>query len=246
MLVAFLWGLFATSSLVMGGILASWINLSKRVLGGIMAFGAGALISAVAYELTYEAIKMGKGTGFPAYGFLAGAATFFLSDFLIEKMGAKGRKDMDASHQSNLVVPMVLAIILDGIPESIVIGLGMFEGGGTVSLSMMVAVFISNLPESIAGTSGMKAGGWGRGKILILWLIIAVVCGAATLAGYSLFVGVDVKWLSFIQAFAGGAILLMLANTMIPEAYEHGGKLSGVFTVLGFAASVMVVVLENF
>lgn len=246
MLNAFLWGLFATSSLVIGGIIASRFTISKRLLGVIMAFGAGALISAVAYELTFSAVKMATGSGFPAYGFFAGAFTFYISDFLIGKLGAKNRKSLDATHGSELVVPMVLAIILDGVPESIVIGLGMFEGGGHVSMSMLVAVFISNLPEAIAGTSGMKSGGWGRGKIFLLWMIIAVVCGASSVAGYALFTDVDVRWLSFIQAFAGGAILLMLANTMIPEAYKHGGKLSGLFTVIGFAISVAVVVIENY
>lgn len=244
MLTAFLWGFLATSSLIIGGLLASWFSLSKRSLGIIMAFGAGALISAVAFELTFEAIKLAKDTYFAASGFFTGAFTFFISDLLIEKMGAKDRKAINASHQSNLVIPMVLAIILDGVPESIIIGLGIFEEG-SVSLAMMVAVFISNLPEAIAGTSGMKAGGWSRKKILMLWFIIALVCAVATVAGFSLFSGATDNWLSFIQAFAGGAILMMLANTMIPEAYEHGGKLAGVFTVLGFAVSVLVVVLEN-
>jgi ZIP family zinc transporter len=152
--------------------------------------------------------------------------------------------DVNAVHSSNLVVPMVLAIILDGIPESIVIGLGIFEAG-KVSLAMLAAVFISNLPEAIAGSSGMKAAGWSRPKIQFLWLIIALICATSTMAGFALFSGASDQWLSFIQAFAGGAILMMLANTMIPESYEHGGKLAGVFTVLGFAISVLVVVLEN-
>ncbi len=244
MLNAFLYGLLATSSLLIGGMIASRFNLGNRTLGVIMAFGAGALISAVTYELVYEAIKMGKGTGFPAFGFFAGALTFFLSDKLIEKFGAKGRGDLEASHSSKLIVPMVLAIILDGIPESIVIGLGIFEGG-KVSLAMLVAVFISNLPEAIAGTTGMKAGGWRRGKIQLLWLIITLVCAGASVVGFSLFSQASIEWLSFIQAFAGGAILMMLANSMMPESFEHGGKLAGVFTVLGFAISVAVVVLEN-
>ncbi len=244
MLNAFLWGLLATSSLILGGILATRISFSKKALGIIMAFGAGTLISAISYELIYEAIKMGKGTGFPALGLFAGAFTFFFSDKFIEKIGAGGRKNIGASHQSNLVIPMVLAIILDGVPESIVIGLGIFEGG-TVSMAMLVAVFISNLPEAIAGTTGMVAGGWGRTKIILLWFFIALVCAVSTIAGFSLFSTLSVTWLSFIQAFAGGAILVMLSNTMIPEAYEHGGKLAGIFTVLGFAVAVTVVVLEH-
>ncbi len=139
---------------------------------------------------------------------------------------------------------MVLAIILDSVPESIVIGLGL-SSEGTISLAMLVAVFISNLPESIAGSTGMKASGWSRKKIFLLWFFIAILCSFATLAGYSLFSNASDQWLSFIQAFAGGAILMMLTNSMIPEAYEHGGKLAGVFTVLGFFVSVCMIIVEK-
>jgi zinc transporter, ZIP family len=240
---AFLWGLLATSSLILGGIIATRLSISKKVLGIIMAFGAGTLISAVSYELIYEAVKLARGSGFPAFGIFAGALTFFFSEKLIDKMG-KDKPAENKGSQSGLLVPMVLAIILDGIPESIVIGLGIFESG-TVSLAMLVAVFISNLPEAIAGTTGMKAAGWNRGKIALLWIIIAVVCALATIAGYSLFSKASTKWLSFIQAFAGGAILIMLANSMIPESYERGGKIAGLFTILGFSSAVLVIILEN-
>jgi ZIP family zinc transporter len=244
MLSAFVWGLIAASSLVVGGLLGSWKTVEKRSLGVIMAFGAGVLISAVAYELVFEAVQLAKLTGFPTMGFFAGAFTFFFADRLIGAMGGSQRKAVTATHQSNLVVPLVLAIILDGIPESVVIGLGILKGGA-VSLAMLVAVLISNLPEAVACTAGMRSGGWSRTKILLLWLVIAVVCGGASAAGYGLLGGLSPHWLAFVQTFAGGAILMMLANTMIPEAYDHGGKLAGVFLVLGFAVSVWVVVLER-
>jgi len=121
---AFLWGLVATSSLVVGGIIAARFSLGKRTLGIIMAFGAGTLISAVSYELIFEAVKLAKGTGFPAFGLFAGAFTFYICEWLIEKLGAKNHMEIEASHTSSLVIPMILAIILDGVPESIVIGLG--------------------------------------------------------------------------------------------------------------------------
>lgn len=241
---AFLWGLLAASSLVIGGLLALWFTPSKRMLGIIMAFGAGVLLSAVSYELVFESIQMAKGSGFPTMGFILGAFIFFISDELIGKMGGKQRKSITAAHQSSLVVPLVLAIILDGIPESVVIGLGILEGG-SVSLGMLVAVFISNMPEAITGTSGMKSGGWAGKKIITLWASIALVCAFASAGGYLFLSGVSPQWLSFINAFAGGAILMMLANTMIPEAYEHGGKFAGVFTILGFVVSVWVIVLEH-
>ena len=244
MVSAFIWGLLATSSLILGGIIAIRFTLSNRIIGIIMGFGAGTLISAISYELVFEAVKMGKGTGFPAFGLFVGAATFFFSDKLVGNFGTGHRLKVGAAKSSGLVIPMVLAIILDGVPESIVLGLGLFEGG-KVSLAMLVAIFISNLPEAIAGSSGMKEGGWSRRKIVLLWVTIALLCALSTVAGFALFSGASKEWLSFIQAFAGGAILMMLANSMIPEAYEHGGKLAGVFTVLGFFVSVCVVVFEN-
>ena len=244
MLSAFFWGLVAASSLILGGVLGSWLTLSKRTLGIIMAFGAGVLISAVAYELVFEAVRLAKLSGFPTMGFTLGAVTFFAAEMLISKIGDAHGETTNTGHHSTLVVPLVLAIILDGVPESVVIGLGILKGGA-VSVGMLVAVFISNLPEAIAATSGMKSGGWSRTKILSLWVLIVLICAVASLAGYALFGGLSPNWLSFVNAFAGGAILMMLANTMMPEAYEHGGKLAGVFTVLGFAVSVWVIVLEH-
>lgn len=245
MLHAFFIGLLATSSLLIGGVIASRFSLSKKAIGIIMGFGAGTLISAISYELIFEAVRSARGSGFAAYGFFAGAFTFFFAERLIGQFAAGNKKDGKAAGHSNLIIPMVLAIILDGIPESIVLGLGMFEAG-TVSLAMLVAVFISNLPEAIAGSSGMKESGWSKKKIILLWLFIAGFCALATIAGFTLFTNTSHEWLSFIHAFAGGAILMMLANSMIPEAYEHGGKLAGVFTVLGFFVSVSIVVFENF
>ena len=241
---AFLWGLLAASSLVLGGLLASWVPLRKRTLGVILAFGAGVLLSATAYELVFEAVRLAKGSGFPALGFFGGAATFFLADQLIDRLGDGQANADNAAGQSTLVVPLVLGATLDGIPESVVIGLGLV-GGGTVSLAMLVAVFMSNLPEAAAGTAGMRSSGWSRTKIFLLWAAIALVCALASAAGYALLGNLSRFWLSSVQAFAGGAILMMLANSMIPEAYEHGGKLAGVFTVLGFAVSVLVIVFEH-
>src|SRR5215470_11540271 len=244
MFKAFAWGLIATSSLAIGGLIGASVAISERWLGVIMGFGAGVLLSAVAYELVFESIKLAGGSAFPALGFFAGAMVFFLSDKVIGSFGAEDRKAINASHASNLVIPMILAIVLDGIPESLVIGLGILETGA-VSLAMLIAVFISNLPEAIAGTSGMVCGGWPRTRILTLWFSIALLCAVFTAVGYVGFEHVPDSWLGFVQAFAGGAILMMLANTMIPEAYEHGGKLAGVFTVLGFAASVGVILVER-
>jgi ZIP family zinc transporter len=243
MLNAFLWGFLATFSLFIGGLIGILFKIGKRPLGLIMAFGAGVLLSAVAYELVFKSIKSSLGSGASLIGILSGAITFFVVDLLISRMGASGRKNITGVHKENMALPIVLATVLDGIPETLVIGMSLLAGG-EVGIGMLVAVFISNLPEAIAGTSGMVAGAWKKGRILLLWLFIAVVCAFSSLAGYALLEDAGPGVISFIQTFAGGAILVMLTNTMIPEAYEHGGKLAGIFTVLGFTVAVSIAVLE--
>ena len=243
MINAFFWGFIATFSLFIGGLIGILFKIGKRSLGLIMAFGAGVLFSAVAYELVFKSIKASIGSGASLLGILSGAITFFLIDLLISKMGASGRKNIKGMHNENMALPIVLATILDGIPETLVIGLSLLAGG-EVGLGMLAAVFISNLPEAIAGTSGMVAGAWKKGRILLLWLLIAVVCAFSSLAGYALLENATPAIISFIQTFAAGAILVMLSNTMIPEAYEHGKKLAGIFTVLGFTVAISIAVLE--
>lgn len=243
MIIAFFWGFLATFSLFIGGLIGIMFKIGKRPLGLIMAFGSGVLLSAVAFELVFKSIKTSTGSGASLLGILSGAITFFLIDMLISKMGAAGRKEISGVHKENIALPIVLATILDGIPETLVIGMSLLAGG-EVGIGMLVAVFISNLPEAIAGTSGMLAGSWKKGRILLLWLLIAVVCAFSSLAGYALLENASPVVVSFIQTFAAGAILVMLSNTMIPEAYEHGKKLAGIFTVLGFAVAVSIAIIE--
>ncbi len=137
----------------------------------------------------------------------------------------------------------MLGTVLDGIPESIVIGLTIFEGGA-VGAAYLAAVFISNLPESIASTAGLASGGWKRSRILWMWIGIALISGLASLAGYGLFQDSSPGTVAFVLAFAGGAIITMLAETMMPEAYEHGGKFVGVMTTLGFATAFTIHLLD--
>jgi zinc transporter, ZIP family len=240
---SFMWGLIAASSLILGGLLTFWLKIQSHLLGLIMAFGSGVLISAVAFELVHEALERSGASEHTAYGLLAGAFTYFTGNFLIGRMGGHSRKKIGASHSSELGLPILLGIVLDGIPESIVIGVSLLNGG-IIGLSFLIAVFLSNLPESIAATSGLLAGGWGRLKITGLWLLVAVVCGLAALAGFALFRNASPSYIAFIQSFACGAILVMLADTMMPEALEHGGKLAGIITVLGFGLAVYISILQ--
>jgi zinc transporter, ZIP family len=240
---AFLWGLFAASSLVLGGALALLVRIPERVLGLVMAFGAGVLISAVAFELVEEAFETVAGTGSIGLGLAAGALTFFAGDEIIDRMGGDDRKSMRRAPGAGSALALVLGIALDGIPESAVIGLGLLEGMG-VSVAVIAAVFLSNLPEAIAASTGLKAGGWNPRRIMALWVFVALVSGLASLLGYALFDSAGPSALAFVLAFAAGAILTMLADTMVPEAYEHGGKLVGLLTTLGFGLAFFLTKLE--
>ena len=240
---AFGWGLLAASSLVIGALVAIWLNISLRAIGLIMGFGAGVLISAVAFDLVEEASEKSSGSGAVAIGVFAGCFVFFGGDWLISRLGGGDRKDATGDQQSGSALAIVLGTVLDGIPESMVIGLTIFEGGA-VGAAYLAAVFISNLPEAISSTTGLASGGWKKSRILWMWIAIAVISGLASLAGYGLFQDSSPATVAFVLAFAAGAILTMLADTMMPEAFEHGGKLVGVVTTLGFAVAYAIHTLD--
>jgi ZIP family zinc transporter len=240
---AFGWGIFAGSSLLLGGLIALRFTISGRLLGLVMAFGAGVLISAVAYELVGEAFDTSAGDGGVALGLFAGALTFFAGDTLIDRMGGADRKSSGGRQAAGASLAIVLGIVLDGIPETAVIGLSLLEGSG-VSVAVIAAVFLSNLPESIAATTGRAKSGWKPRRNLGLWGRVMAVCGLASLAGYALLEDASGRTLAIVLAFAGGAVLTMLADTMMPEAFEHSGRATGLATTLGFALAFAISSLE--
>ena len=240
---ALAWGLIAASSLVLGGILALRLPIGLRPLGLVMGFGAGVLISAVAYELVEDAFGTAGGSGAVALGLLAGAFTFYFGDLAIDRFGGEGRKSAAGGQEVGSALAIVLGTVLDGIPESIVLGLSLLGGGG-VSVAMLAAVFLSNLPEALSSTVGLSKSGWGRREILGLWVVVTIVSGISALAGYAFFDGAPVTTIAFVQAFAGGALLTMLADTMMPEAYRYGGTQVGLVTTLGFALAFFITTLE--
>jgi ZIP family zinc transporter len=243
MAASFGWGTLAASSLVIGAVVALAFRISLRAIGLIMGFGAGVLISAVSFDLVEEAVGKSSGDGWVAAGVFAGCGVFFGGDQLIDRMGGGGRKSAGGGQEGGSALSIVLGTVLDGVPESMVIGLTIFEGGA-VGAAYLAAVFISNLPEAISSTSGLVSSGWAKSRILWMWVAIALVSGLASLAGYGLFQDSSPGTVAFVLAFAAGAILTMLANTMMPEAFKHGGKLVGVVTTLGFAVAFTIHTLD--
>jgi ZIP family zinc transporter len=240
---AFAWGIVAGSSLVLGGVIALRISISRRLLGLIMAFGAGVLISAVAYELVHEAFETSAGDGEIALGLLSGSLVFFAGEVLIERLGAARQTSSSGSHAVQAGRALVLGIILDGIPESLVLGLTVLEAG-IVSAAFLVAVFLSNLPEAIAATAALSRAGRDATRIIRFWVLVAIGFGLTSLAGYALLNSASPQTVAIVLAFAGGAVLTMLANTMMPEALHYGGKLAGLFTTVGFALAFAISSLQ--
>ena len=236
------WGAVAASSLVIGALIALTRPVGRRPLGLIMAFGSGVLVSSVAYELVEEAVAVG-GQLPMALGLALGSIVFFLGDRAVDSLGAAGMGSVKGPAAPESGLPIVLGAALDGIPESVVLGLTL-SAGGAVSVAFLVAVFMSNLPEGIAGTAGLVTGGWRRGAILRLWVIVVGASAIAAFVGGTALADLSGGPYAFILGFAGGAILTMLADTLVPEAFEHAGKLAGLATTLGFGLAFGLTLLD--
>jgi zinc transporter, ZIP family len=227
MLEAGFWGLVGGSTLVLGAALALWLPIPRRVVALIMGFGAGALVSALAFDLTAEAFDEG-GAVATAVGLAAGGLTFFIGDSLIEsRMSGEGPPEANG-------LAIALGALLDGLPESFVLGASLVSGPG-VSVSFLVAVLLSNLPEGLAGARDLRQEGHSERWILGLWIGVAIASGISAAIGFLLLGSLTSEPLGIAKAFAAGAILTMLADTMFPEAYADGGKGVGLATLLGFA-----------
>jgi ZIP family zinc transporter len=238
MLEAAFWGLVAGSTLVIGALLALFLDVPRRLVAAAMGFGAGALISALTFDLTEEAFATG-GTRPVAIGLVAGAIAYFVGDRLIARMGQARASvnvdDPDAKPKTHGLA-IVLGALLDGVPESIVLGASLLSGVG-VSVSFLAAVAVSNLPEGLGGTRDLLEEGHSRGFVLGVWSLVALAASVAAAIGFLTFDTMRPETVAIIQAFAAGAILTMLADTMIPEATEQGGPAVGLVVVLGFAVA---------
>lgn len=231
-MLAGLSGLIAASTLLVGAGVAFLVRVPPAIVAAVMAFGAGVLIAALAYELVEEANSAGG--LFPTVsGFLAGAVLFVVADWLLSRSGGSHRKRASGSDGGGSGVAIAVGALIDGVPESIVLGLSVANGGG-LSLPIIAAIAISNVPEGLSSTSGMKADGRGPGYVFGVWGGIAAASTAAALLGYALLAGAGDEPIAFVTTVAAGGILAMVSNTMIPEAFQREKVLTGLFATVGF------------
>ena len=216
------WGTLAASSLVIGALLGLARPWPRRLVGLVLGFGAGALISAVSFELAEEGVKIAGGLPV-AIGLAAGAMTYFVAAGRVASMGGGAA--------------LALGAFLDGIPEQMVLGIGL-ASGEPVSLGLLAAIFVSNLPEAIGGATDMRRQMRGRRQVTRSWVAIAALCALATVAGYALADVTGGDFRAGINGLAAGALLVMLVDSMIPEATEQAGRATGLVTTLGFAVAM--------
>jgi ZIP family zinc transporter len=235
MAAAFAWGALGAAALLVGSVIAYQLAPSQRVIAVVMALGTGLLIGSVSFELIDEALKT-RTVAWVGLSVLVGAAVFTVGDWLLTRHGGGERKDAAGAQAEGSPLAIVLGSILDGIPESFVLGLTVLQGG--VSLSLLAGVALSNLPEGMSSSSGLKAAGWPRGRVVLMWSAVVLVSAISAAAGYVLLDPAS-RWTgALVQGFAAGALLAMLADTLLPEAYKVEGILTGPLVVARFAISL--------
>ena len=235
--LALLSGAIGGATLLIGAALAWFFRVPPKLTAAVSAFGAGVLISALAYELVAEAADDG-GLLPTVLGTLAGAIVFVGADALLSRAGAANRKSSSGSGGGGGAA-IAAGALIDGVPESIVLGLSVAQGGSAAAISVPIvaAVAISNLPEGLSSTAGMKADGRSVRYVFTVWGGIAAASAAAALVGFLVFATAPGAVVAFVTTVAAGAILAMISNTMIPEAFDRDNVLTGLYSVLGFVTA---------
>jgi ZIP family zinc transporter len=235
-----LWGLLAGGALVVGAAVAWFLRVPQRVVASVMAFGAGVLISALAFDLVDEAERTGGLTA-TTLGFLGGAVVYVAANVALARHGARHRKrsgTQQPSEEDQRGSGRAIAVgaLLDGVPESVVLGLSLL-GGGRIGTAVLAAIVVSNLPEGLSSSAGMKRNGRSARYVFGVWGGIAVISGVAGALGCLLLEGAAPAAIAVITAVAAGAILTMIADTMIPEAFESTHLYAGLLAAVGFLAA---------
>ena len=233
---ALLWGGLSSAALFLGQALAGPLAGRTKATGLLMGFGAGTLLSAVAYELVPQS-SLGNGLGVVCW-FVGGSLVYYVADRVLDQAGGDSRQDIDGATTGSSGLAMFLGALLDGLPEAFILGVGIALGEG-VSVAFVVAVFVSNIPQGTAGTIALLQSGTSQRRVAVMWGILSVASAVIAAVGFVVADSVPHQGV-YVQAFAAGAVLVMLANSMMPEAFEHGGRTVGLVTVQGYLVAAIL------
>jgi zinc transporter, ZIP family len=237
MIEAFLWGALGASALLVGALIAYTVTPSRTVMAITMALGTGLLIGSVSFELVDDALTNADVASVGLFT-LIGALVFTAGNWWIQRRGGAHRKDSAGAQAEGSPLAIVLGSVLDGIPESFVLGLTVLEGG--ISVSLLTGVLLSNFPEGLSSSAGLRIAGWARRRVLTMWLIVVAVSAVSAAAGYALLDPEGGRGAALIEAFAAGALLAMVTDTLLPEAFEVEGIYTGTLVTIGFAVSLIL------
>ncbi|MBA3491052.1 MAG: zinc permease [Rubrobacteraceae bacterium] len=232
MLNALLFGLVASSALVIGAVAGAYWTPPGPLLASALAFASGALITALAFDLFQESFDRG-GVWPSAIGLLFGAATFIVADMMLDRY-------IEGTGGGVSAFPLLAAVTLDGIPENMALGVSLLETTGSGTLTLLVAIFLSNLPEALGGAVGMRQQGRSSSFAIVVWSATAVVLALAVVIGNVAVSGAGEGLLAVLLSFAGGAVLASLADTLMPDAYREGGKWVAFATAAGFLLAFLI------
>jgi zinc transporter, ZIP family len=233
------YGALSVLPLIIGAYIGARYSIKAKFIGAIAGFGAGALIAALTFGLMEESFKLG-GFDNSIIGFIAGAVLFVIGDLIIIRIGGRGHKKF-YDVESSTGWGIVLGAMLDGIPESIALGIGMFLNP-SVGLLMLVAIFASNFPEAISSGYDLKRINKPLREIMMTWLVVTLIGFIFVILGYTIFSGFSPSVVATLESLAAGAILAMLASTMMPEAFKESGASVSLLTVSGF---ILIFVLSK-
>jgi zinc transporter, ZIP family len=234
---AFRWGALGASALLVGALVAYVATPGPKVIAVVMALGAGLLFGSVAFELIDEALESAE-VAYVGLFTLIGAATFTVGNRVLDRRGGGQRKDANGAQESGAPLAIVFGSVLDGIPESFVLGLTVLQGG--VSVALLFGIVLSNQPQGLSSSSGLRVAGWTRARVVRMWAIVILVAAVSAALGYVLLDPASGRTGAFAQGFAAGALLAMITDTMLPEAYDVERGSTGALVAVGFAISLML------
>ena len=244
------WGLLSASGLLIGAVGGYYTSLQHTTIARAMTFAAGVLLAVVAVDLVINARGAASLHG-TVMGLLSGAAAFSFVNWLLSRRGAQHRKrcgecveQPEEEQQPGSGLAIAAGTFLDGVPEGVVLGLSVLHHGAP-GLGTVAAFFLANIPEALSSSAGMRRAGRSARYVFGVWIAIVLLIGVATAVAGLVLRGTGPAVRGTVEAFAAGAILALVSDTMIPEAFHGSPQFNGLLVVIGFVALLVLLAFSH-